>query len=1068
MEQSLLKQLLVLLKDVESRLGFSEQEQIVNLIRSLEQTLAEPQANARIHIETGNIDNSIAAIGSHIYQVVNQLNLPSDITQQIQELLHAEMSLSPAPLTKRSLQDLPLVGRAKELNWLAETSGDKVVVGQPGIGKTALLYQYAQQSGALFAVNRHWAELAVAIRRLQPIGVIVDDTHLEGRSDLLLKLRHFRNTESLTFEIIASSWSSDSAISEVTQALELTQQQVQNLQLLTRDEIVEVIHQAGVIGPTELVRLIQQQSEGRPGLAVTLVDLCKRGDIGSVIDGSILSQDLRVFFEKAVGKQSTYLLAVLSLAGQVGLPIEEASKLMQLKRFEVADLINELAYGGVVMTTGENYLVRPPIFRYALVKDVFFNSPASSYLLSTIQAVENQISQLDELTNVLIGAKRLGANIPNRLIQSYITQSHRADVWENYAGTDPDMCSWVLDNFPERFESVVHPALAYHPRRTLPELLKMAVSDQRPLNSNPDHPLRLIEDWIKSAESGTTACLERRLILLEMLKEMPANDAPVVIAHALQTAFSPDFEVKSSDAGQGFRLTIRFGYVSKTEMTSLHEAWERVIPILNFIDLENSGPLRRLAHDWAFQMINNVKISDEAYATKKAFAKTILESLVEQYKERPAISVWASELAASANIEIKTSLATDFEQFYPSRPRGKDYPEVFTEYHENIKNLALKLSNHDPHRLLAFVSSIERDAIALQRRWPRMTQAFWSEVASSQSEPVRWIKALLDIDNRSLEVFQPDDFYPFVARFLTETKNEPVSIILEFLEKPPLRLCILSYVLRTPDFSAVVMEHVLRIAGDFAHVIGAMALRDEISSEYILLLLNHVSPEVRKQTAIGLWHANSSKVSNNLLPSFHTVVVETFEASEDYILGEIGQSHPQIGEAWLLSRLEEDDFSVEAYHDGLGLLISSLTSDMARNIIEKLKDQWASYQIFAELIAHNPELYREFLQREAYSRFHLAPLAGEYEDGWEQRAVDAMQAGYPARDIVGACFGMPYKAYVTSGNQSDMWAQRAEWFKKLEQHEKPQLREVGKLGRAHSIQRMNEELERERHEAVFG
>ncbi|MBI4832069.1 MAG: hypothetical protein HY801_11075 [Candidatus Lindowbacteria bacterium] len=54
--------------------------------------------------------------------------------------------LSPVPLRGRPLADVPLLGREDELAWLrANSKKDVVVFGQPGSGKTYLLYQFVQE-----------------------------------------------------------------------------------------------------------------------------------------------------------------------------------------------------------------------------------------------------------------------------------------------------------------------------------------------------------------------------------------------------------------------------------------------------------------------------------------------------------------------------------------------------------------------------------------------------------------------------------------------------------------------------------------------------------------------------------------------------------------------------------------------------------------------------------------------------------------------------------------------------------------------------------------------------------
>ncbi len=57
--------------------------------------------------------------------------------------------LSAEPLSSRPLTEHELIGRDADRSWLRETSGDRLLVGHPGSGKTSLLFSMAREAGAL-------------------------------------------------------------------------------------------------------------------------------------------------------------------------------------------------------------------------------------------------------------------------------------------------------------------------------------------------------------------------------------------------------------------------------------------------------------------------------------------------------------------------------------------------------------------------------------------------------------------------------------------------------------------------------------------------------------------------------------------------------------------------------------------------------------------------------------------------------------------------------------------------------------------------------------------------------
>ncbi len=69
-------------------------------------------------------------------------------------------ALSAVPLSTRALLNVPLVGRDVDLAWLQQIHGDRLLIGQPGSGKTFLLYQMVKEGEALFAVSSERAEIA--------------------------------------------------------------------------------------------------------------------------------------------------------------------------------------------------------------------------------------------------------------------------------------------------------------------------------------------------------------------------------------------------------------------------------------------------------------------------------------------------------------------------------------------------------------------------------------------------------------------------------------------------------------------------------------------------------------------------------------------------------------------------------------------------------------------------------------------------------------------------------------------------------------------------------------------
>jgi hypothetical protein len=193
-------------------------------------------------------------------------------------------ALTAVPRTRRPLIEMPPIGRDRDLDRLMQTSGDQVLVGQPGSGKTFLLHHLIRQRGwsALFLdPDSSPGEVADSWRDLQPEVVIVDDAHVYRKQ--LDKLTSLRAEINATFSIIATTWPTGK--DQVLEALGGTAV-VHALELLTRAEIRAIIEQMGIEGPDNLMRELIDQSSNRPGLAATLANLILLDRWEEVLDGS--------------------------------------------------------------------------------------------------------------------------------------------------------------------------------------------------------------------------------------------------------------------------------------------------------------------------------------------------------------------------------------------------------------------------------------------------------------------------------------------------------------------------------------------------------------------------------------------------------------------------------------------------------------------------------------------------------------------------------------------------------------------------------------------------------------
>jgi hypothetical protein len=537
------------------------------------------------------------------------------------------------PITTRPLFDVPPVGRDDDIAIFANLAQDFVLVGQPGSGKTHLLFTAAKKFKGRFIVDEDRTLVADGVRAVEPRFLIVDDAH--SRLDFLKRLKLLRLQIGGDFRIVASCWPGQEAA--VCDALQTVSTKSHTLEGLPQKQIKEVIQSQKIFGPDDLVAEIIHQSQGKPGLAVTLCRLCwESGSSRDVMLGTALARDVKLSFEPLLGQAATNLLGCFSIGGDAGMSLEAVARLLGKNALEVKRTVEQLSAAGVLDVSRENRIsVHPFRLRQALVRDVFLKPP-----LVDLTPYLSEVPDHAPATRVLIEAKLMGGTLPDEVLRERLQQlaeSCEELAFEEYAHLGRQEAEWVLDNHQNKLKSVAPAALKACPEKTLGLLLDAAAVayDER---SSQGWPVRTedvmpeIKRWILSATPNDDEVSERRKLLAASLEKwFGANKNLFVGVQVAELVLSIKHEATSTPPGEPMTMTLHFGVVAQSQLSKIAALWPLVLPILCRALPIQGGEISNIFHEWVHPNHPGKGTPPEYEQETRGYARQMIADLLEAY-----------------------------------------------------------------------------------------------------------------------------------------------------------------------------------------------------------------------------------------------------------------------------------------------------------------------------------------------------------------------------------------------------------------------------------------------------
>lgn len=942
--------------------------------------------------------------------------------------------LSPTPRSCRPDFGAGLIGRDDELKWLNQTSGDKLISAQPGMGKTFLLQQYVRHAEGLFLIGDDENSIADAITRLQPAAVLIEDGALYV--DSIQFLLRYRRDHDLKFEIIVDSWPGD--VDQLATAIGIAGSGILELPELGDDKLVEIIKASGIHGPNHLLHMIVHQSSGCPGRAMMLIDTCLQktaADWNDVWTGEKLASWVRARFSDLIGESATEILACFSLGGSDGVAVSSVAGVLQRPEPEVRLAVRQLALGGLVVEFGDGRLiVVPELLRGILVRDVFFNSAAA---VSIAHAV-NEIGLSTGLVKTVIAAHARGARISDHDLLQMVKQVDSDTVWRAYVYSTHEHADWVIQNRPDLILRLSGVLLQSSPQKTIPHLINAAPLDKRPENQAPDHPIRRIRDWAQSGFPGKDA-VERREATLEAFKTYLAQRGDINLAAPLISIIvSPQFDDTEQNPADRMQFTMRRGGLLPEDLHRVEPFWQEIFDRLEPASLNNWKPVLRAVEAWLFPHFGMVGASEEQRAVINRSSKAVLTRTTELAADRPGVLTSLSRFVERREIPVDVHIDETFAMLFPGRPRGDTewkVKELERLWDEAVKT-GKQWAGRKPEDVIRKVQWCISESKQMLDPWPDHCKTVVDSIADNVDNAIPWIEAV--ITERASPNLITHLLVTALRRYeagaserlrtlLTDNhfRHEAVQVALVCDVPDDLRKLAIAECVHVPKL----VDHV--------------TMRYELPADTVEELLTHDDGKVVSHALHGLWHAREK---HPLPDSLRTTWLKaaTSHLTDEWCLQQALKSDQEFRMAWLERQCGNTDRSSLYMRDeDFEIATTDLTEEMRSELIAKVSpDAYHAAELIEAFVRDSPDVYSRLLEIKELERLHDSPLARHPDPAWISLANVAANHGMSPEDIMYASrrhFTLDFAEVPNKYHQEiGIWTE-------LTTHEHPTVSQVAKL-----------------------
>ena len=979
-------------------------------------------------------------------------------------LTGAPSALSVVPLSRRPQINIKLRGRDEDVKWLQSTHGDRVVLGLPGSGKTALFSSLIRKGWpALFLVSDDDTAIQNAVRDQEPEIVIVDDAHVEPEK--LVRLRRLRTEIQGEFEIVASAWPGAGA--EVIEALGgLPEDRIHDLGLLPRAQILEIFHDLDVRPGDEILRDLVSQAGGKPGLAVTIALLWRQGEWQKILDGTVLSRTLLSLFKGLTGGDVADVLAAFSLGGRRGMSVEAVAGFLGLSSRDLRRTAADLATGGVLSPVdSERLAVNPQVLRSALLRQVFFTgSPTRLHGYRKLLAAAPSLA---ESVEEIVAARAYGAVIPATELHDLVLKSGSRKAWSTLAKVSEEEARWVLESYPGDLLDVASSVLRMIPRAVIPRILERATAPAKETEEwdLPEQPMSILSAWVEDFRAEEEWTRRRQMVARATKKFLLEGGERRIGVQAICIALSPKRRGSSVDPGRGNTLTEWLGLLPSETLRQIEPIWEETKEAIQNVDADSWHHLVSIVRDWHHQYgAVSSEDAEEKRELMREFAGRMLRDLVALGQGSIGLRANLGRLAVEFGISLELAEDPVFLDLYP-HPRG----ERDAARRERIKALAAEWARGDPKAVVQGIAYYEEEA-KKSGSYVRCMPDCCAELAARVQEPELWLDECLAQNLRS------DLSGPFLDRIVSDRREGWESLLNRCLGVESLKRRTATLILTLEGPPPSLFKRVLDEFSDLTTLVKERSQNRGIPIASLRQILRHSRWETALAAAVGEWWSEPlGHVREEVLSDWRSAMLrartEEYSDTEpnmglEYLLGCILSRDASLALEWLRNRLRDPDLPWSFLGNSpFAHALRALRMDERLALLQELEPVPIVFHILPVLVREDAEVYRQVLALPRLSDYQLAPLRGLPQEPWSKLALLALRAGYEPAQIAEAAFKT---THTTVGAGIEYWDKWNLAFSEIQREGPPELEEVARNGMRIAQRKLQEAKDLEKSIGIHG